>query len=165
MKIKNLVLLNYQANFNQILHKASLDEGDSRIYRYRTFNSQWDDFSSSPYKRYDIIIALFKCVYWFKLVFQVSDIAHGTFVTFCIALGSDTKWNSLAYFRALQILHTRSFFGTLAVLLHETEIHTRFLCDNHIACKTGSIVSILYKFLQIGTHTFVTWFKCNWQKF
>ena len=32
---------------------------------------------SSPTQRYDIFIALRKCVYWFKLVSQVSDAVHG----------------------------------------------------------------------------------------
>ena len=35
---------------------------------------------SSPNQRYEIITALSKCVYWFKQVSQVSDVAHGPLV-------------------------------------------------------------------------------------
>ena len=33
---KNLLLQNHWANFNQTLHKASLDEGDSNLFKWRT---------------------------------------------------------------------------------------------------------------------------------
>lgn len=34
----------------------------------------------SRIQRYDTIIALFKCVYCFELVYQVSHVSHGFFV-------------------------------------------------------------------------------------
>ena len=37
---------------------------------------------SSKNQRYDIIIALSKYMYWFKLVSQLSDVAHGSHVSF-----------------------------------------------------------------------------------
>ena len=39
-------------------------------------------FFSSLHQRYDIII----CVYWFELIYQVSDVAHGPFVCVCFNL-------------------------------------------------------------------------------
>ena len=41
---------------------------------------------SSPYKCYDMIIYILKCVYWFKLVSQVSDETHGLFRGFNTAV-------------------------------------------------------------------------------
>ena len=34
--VKNLLLQNHWANFNQTWHKASLDEGDSSLFKWRT---------------------------------------------------------------------------------------------------------------------------------
>ena len=51
-------------NLNQIWHKVSLGEGDTRFNKYRAFNSQEGDkgFFSTPYQHYDITIALLKHV-------------------------------------------------------------------------------------------------------
>ena len=73
--LKNLLLQNHCANFNQILHKSILDEGDSNE---ELFNSQIviNGFFPSLNQCYDKII----CVYWFEPFSQVSDVAHGPLV-------------------------------------------------------------------------------------
>ena len=48
------LLKNHCANFNQTCHKTSLGEGNSTLFNY----------------------SLNKCVYWFKLVSQVSDVVQ-----------------------------------------------------------------------------------------
>ena len=40
-------------------------------------------YFSTPNQRYDVIIALSKCVYWFILVSKVSDVAHGSLAVSC----------------------------------------------------------------------------------
>ena len=60
-KLKNLLLQNHWANFNQTWHKASLFEWDLILFKEEPFKSHKDNnvFFSSLNQRYDIII----CVY------------------------------------------------------------------------------------------------------
>ena len=56
--------------------KASMGEGDSRFYNNdHSILKKERMFFTAPNQCYDIIIALFKCVYRFEMVSQVSNVA------------------------------------------------------------------------------------------
>ena len=78
---KNLLLQNHGSNFNETWHKASFGEGDSRLTSTKkdlsVVKTKMIGFFFSPNQRYDTIIALSRCVYWFNLISQVSDVAYG----------------------------------------------------------------------------------------
>ena len=65
---KKSLFQNHWVNFNQFLHKASLgeDSNEKTISYHKVYF-----FSSSLNQR---------CVYWFELFSQVSDVAHGPLV-------------------------------------------------------------------------------------
>ena len=42
-----------------------------------SFFKKMENGFSSPIQRYELEVALRKCVYWFELLFQVSDVEHG----------------------------------------------------------------------------------------
>ena len=73
MKFKNL--LRNQSNLAQCI----LWWWDSRSYMYNETPFSYHK-KMIVFQRYNIIIHLSKCVYWFKLVFQVSDVLHGPLV-------------------------------------------------------------------------------------
>ena len=86
---------------------------DSRRSEKLTWASSLGPFNSpkgengffSSKRRYDIVIALLKCVYWFKLLLQESDVAHGPLVYHRVIFNSLWKNNfNLLY------LHLQTFF-------------------------------------------------------
>ena len=79
LTIKDLLLQNHWANFNEIWHKASLGEEDSSLFEWRTIQlskSRWWVFSSFN-QHYDMII----CVNWFELFFLGEQC--GPWASFC----------------------------------------------------------------------------------
>ena len=78
---KNL-LQNHCANFNQTWHIASLSGGDSSFLHMKDhLILKKKENGCFPLNQcYGIIVAWHKGVYWFKLVSQVSDVAHGPLV-------------------------------------------------------------------------------------
>ena len=82
LKFKNLLLQSPTRSISTRLGTTHPLVKVTKGFTIRTIQlskRRWWDFFS-PNQHYDIIIALSKCVYWFELVSQVSNVAHGPLV-------------------------------------------------------------------------------------